>query len=110
MERLSHLKQCTMPTIPKGKRPVWAGERKAFERMAKPNQAFYNSAAWRACAKAHKAAHPLCINHATCKGTAYITDHVLPINEGGAWYDFNNLQSLCKRCNAIKTGKQASKV
>ena len=97
-----------MPTLPKSSRPVWAGERKAFERMKVNNQSFYNGAAWRTLAKAHKAANPLCVNHAQCKGVAYITDHKKPISEGGARMDMDNLQSLCKKCNAIKTGKQAN--
>lgn len=96
-----------MPTLPKSKRPVWAGERKAFDRMKVNNQSFYNSTAWRTLAKAHKAANPLCVNHAQCKGVAYITDHKKPISEGGERYAWDNLQSLCKKCNAIKTGKQA---
>lgn len=88
---------------------MWAGERKPFERIGRRNQFFYNGAAWRDLAKAHKAANPLCINHARCKGLAYITDHVKPIREGGAPYAWDNLQSLCKGCNASKTGKQARK-
>ena len=99
-----------MPTLPKNsKRPAWMGERKPFERMREKNEGFYNSTAWRNAAKAHKAANPLCVNHKTCKGVAYITDHILPVNQGGEPYAFDNLQSLCKRCNASKTGKQAYK-
>jgi 5-methylcytosine-specific restriction endonuclease McrA len=98
-----------MPSVPQNKKPVWANERKAFDRMKNDNQSFYNSTAWRTLAKAHKAAFPLCANHRQCKGVAYITDHIKPINEGGGKYDWDNLQSLCKRCNAVKTGKQARK-
>lgn len=96
-----------MPTIPQAKRPVWQGERKPFDRMKEKNQSFYNGTAWRRLSKAYKMKHPLCVNHKTCKGTVYIVDHVKPINEGGAMYDEGNLQSLCKQCNAKKTGKQA---
>ena len=98
-----------MPTIPtKNKRPVWAGERKAFDRMACKNVSFYNSTAWRTLAKAHKASFPLCVNHAQCKGVAHTTDHITPINQGGGMYDWDNLQSLCWSCNKKKTGAQAA--
>lgn len=95
-----------MPNLPKSKRPVWAGERRPFERMKEKNTSFYNSATWRNLAKAHKAAFPLCVNHAQCKGVAHTTDHIKPINEGGAPYAWDNLQSLCWKCNTKKTGKQ----
>lgn len=95
-----------MQTIPKAKRPVWAGERKPFERLRQKNGVFYNSQAWRNLATAHKAANPLCVNHATCKGIAKVTDHIIPINEGGERYAWDNLQSLCYKCNASKTGAQ----
>ena len=86
---------------------MWAGERKAFDRMGKKNNSFYNSAPWRKLAKAYKAQHPLCVNHATCRGVVHTVDHITPINEGGAMYDMDNLQGLCVKCNAKKTGRQA---
>jgi len=99
-----------MPNIPTSKRPAWMGERKAFGRMKADNKAFYNSSAWRALALKHKLANPLCINHEQCRGMAEVTDHIQPIEQGGKRYDWDNLQSLCKRCNASKTGKQAHKL
>lgn len=75
--------------------------------MAQKNESFYNSTAWRTLAKAHKAANPLCVNHARCKGVAHTTDHIKPINEGGDPFAWDNLQSLCDKCNPRKTGRQS---
>lgn len=36
-----------------------------------------------------------------------VTDHIVPINEGGAMYDWDNLQSLCTQCHNSKSGKEA---
>ena len=36
-------------------------------------------------------------------------DHVKPLNEGGAAYDFGNLQPLCATCHVRKTRKEREK-
>jgi 5-methylcytosine-specific restriction endonuclease McrA len=44
------------------------------------------------------------------KGTftkATCTDHIKPINQGGARYDRDNLQPLCDACHNHKSGKEA---
>lgn len=33
-------------------------------------------------------------------------DHITPLEAGGAPYDPENLQSLCKRCHGAKTGEE----
>ena len=71
-----------MPTINK-KTPKrhWMPETKPFT-MKVNNQAFYNSAAWRKCAKAHKVAHQyLCKNFESCGGVARFTNHNPPLIE-----------------------------
>jgi 5-methylcytosine-specific restriction endonuclease McrA len=42
-----------------------------------------------------------------CILLAHTTDHIIPVRKGGAFYDRRNWQRLCKRHNAIKTGKDA---
>lgn len=95
-----------MPTLPRLVR-----KSKPFEGLKQSNYNLYNSPQWRRTSHAYRAKHPLC---AEClkKGLtiqATTTDHIIPINEGGKIWDWNNLQSLCDRCNAIKTGRQAIK-
>lgn len=38
---------------------------------------------------------------------AKVVDHIQPINEGGAVFDLDNLQSLCTTCHNRKTGKES---
>lgn len=85
----------------------WIPEAKPFGRIKDRdrNQGFYNSTAWRKYSKAFKMANPLC----SCGMPTAYTDHIKPINEGGAKWDYENLQPLCVKCNAAKTGKQAWK-
>ena len=86
-------------------RPAWMGERRPFERMANKNEALYNSARWRSFSERYKRDNPMCCKEGCTEPTAY-TDHIQPINEGGAVYDINNLQPLCIGHNASKTGSQ----
>lgn len=82
----------------------WYPKAKPFERI-KPkdsNYSFYNSTEWRKYSKAFKLLNPLC----ACGQPTHTTDHIKPINEGGAIWDYENLQPLCKSCNFKKTGRQ----
>ena len=67
------------------------------------DHAFYNSAAWRKFSKAYKVDNPFCVE---CGKLAEVTDHIVPINDGGGKWDWDNLQSLCKSCNGRKTVNQ----
>lgn len=64
---------------------------------------FYSSVAWLRTRDAYRAKNPLCEK---CSQPMYYVDHIVPISQGGAKHDFNNLQSLCKSCNAKKTAGQ----
>lgn len=98
-----------MPTINKNtpQRP-WMPKQELFK-MKVNNQKFYNSAAWRNLATAHKTQNPLCVNFDECGGVTAFSDHIKPITEGGAKFDIDNIQALCVKCNAAKTAKQAHK-
>lgn len=75
--------------------------RKKFDGM-NYDKSFYHSKEWRKVASIHKKMFPLC----KCGKPTHTTDHIVPIREGGAKLDMDNLQSLCKSCNARKTAKQ----
>lgn len=34
-----------------------------------------------------------------CKGTATTVDHVIPLSQGGSWFDLANLRAACTTCN-----------
>lgn len=35
-------------------------------------------------------------------------DHIIPLEQGGAPFEDDNLQSICKRCHGAKTGSENS--
>jgi len=72
---------------------------------------FYSSSAWIKLRNLKRRLNPLCEN---CEKLGLLTpfhtiDHIKPISEGGAPLDMDNLQTLCKQCHAIKTGKETAK-
>ncbi|MFX1761475.1 MULTISPECIES: HNH endonuclease [Burkholderiaceae] len=71
---------------------------------------FYKSMAWQQCRAAYLRAHPLCA-HCARRGqtvTARVVDHVVPIKDGGARFDWINLQSLCTPCHNRKTATETA--
>ncbi len=101
-----------MPTIPKATRKSYLPPRVAQGRRLHANTEFYQCQAWRRCRHAYLAEHPLCVE---CEKRgeivpARVVDHILPINEGGARFDFANLQGLCDKCHNKKSGREAHKV
>lgn len=68
----------------------------------------YDKRAWRKLSRLERSASPLCVmcldNDIIQEATE--VDHIHPIHDGGAQYDRNNLQSLCKACHGRKTRKE----
>lgn len=72
---------------------------------------FYQSAAWRAVRAAFLREHSVCTR---CQGrgrvvVAVVADHVLPLKDGGARFDWANLQALCVSCHNRKTAGETAK-
>jgi 5-methylcytosine-specific restriction protein A len=72
---------------------------------------FYQSAAWRAVRAAFLREHPVC---ARCEGrgrvvAAVVADHIKPLKDGGARFDWANLQGLCVPCHNSKTAGETAK-
>ncbi len=72
---------------------------------------FYSCAAWLKLRNYKRLLNPIC---ESCAKLDLIIpfntiDHIIPISEGGEPLDLANLQTLCKQCHAIKTGKETSK-
>lgn len=69
------------------------------------NDPFYQTKEWKAFRRNYLNTYPLCTicdEHDEVV-EATVLDHRIPINKGGAKWDYNNLQGLCKKHNAIKT-------
>lgn len=61
---------------------------------------------WRATRQAQLRRRPLC-QHPGCRRPAQHVDHIVPLAEGGARYDYANLQSLCEPHHDEKTTRDA---
>jgi len=92
-----------MPKINKKSAPSKA-KPKSFDVRVKNNPT-YGSARWKLIRKVKFNRNPVC--ECCKKRKGYYVDHIIPINQGGAVFDFANLQTLCVKCNAAKTGKDA---
>lgn len=42
------------------------------------------------------------IRVAGCTNTATTVDHIVPLDQGGAWYDTRNLRAACVHCNSVR--------
>lgn len=74
----------------------------------RPYQSFYHMAAWTRKSLAFRKDHPLC---ELCKIEGRITpsemtDHIVPINQGGDPWDESNMQALCKRHHNQKSARE----
>ena len=94
-----------MPTLPKSKRLEWQEERKPQGRRLVNDSERYNTKDWRDLSLLVKYQEPIC---RMCEREAtYYTDHIIPVKQGGAFLDRDNLQGLCKRCHGIKSGRES---
>jgi len=82
-------------------------ERKPFERQRHQDDFDYNGRKWRNLRKIILAKHPLCVmcEREGLVEVATVVDHIIPVKKGGAGYDENNLQSLCKKHHDSKSAR-----
>jgi 5-methylcytosine-specific restriction enzyme A len=72
---------------------------------------FYHSTEWRRCRQNFLIEHPFCEE---CRKHGRLTratlvDHIVPIRQGGAALDENNLQALCSSCHGRKSIEDGSR-
>jgi 5-methylcytosine-specific restriction endonuclease McrA len=70
---------------------------------------FYSSSRWRKASERHRQREPLCRE---CKTQGRITvgavtDHIVPISQGGDPWDENNHQTLCQPCHNRKRQRES---
>ena len=100
-----------MPSIKKTVHRPWQVVRKPQEGRQHSNTKFYQSTEWRKLRALKLEQQPLCEE---CLRQDKITkaqmvDHIVPINNGGASLDIENLQSLCHRCHNKKSASERHK-
>jgi 5-methylcytosine-specific restriction protein A len=100
-----------MPTAPprvcnRCKKPAPKGRpcpcRPAFEGSTHPG----NTSQWQKLHDAKLTHNPMC-EWPGCRRVADTVDHIVPLAEGGARYDWDNLQSLCNPHHDQKTTQDA---
>jgi hypothetical protein len=84
-------------------------KKKPFERTRKRHK-FHQSRIWTNTSRAFRREFPLCAIH---EFFGYVepstqVDHIIPITEGGAKLDRNNLMAICGDCHSYKSGKESS--
>ena len=97
-----------MPTIPKHQTPD--PRRKKFKMPHRFNHRTneqdkrYWTHQWKKARAAFIRENPTCKR---CHKLAQVIDHVVPVNQGGEFWDVTNWQPLCKQCHDIKSGREA---
>lgn len=88
-------------------------QRRQFDaaRLNDPHRLIYRTEAWARTRKAILQRDPLCKIAGCAKryGTALPSnevDHIIPIRQGGAELDPDNLQGLCHSCHSAKTARE----
>jgi 5-methylcytosine-specific restriction endonuclease McrA len=85
--------------------------KKRYEHHYHQGNLIYSSQRWVNLRNQFIRHNPLCA-HCELQGLntpAYMVDHIKEIEDGGAVYDVDNLQSLCNPCHNTKTGKEVKK-
>ena len=86
-------------------------KKKSSKPYSKPEHAkLYNSRRWRGLRNLYYQRNPLCAqcnrNGITKAGDC--VDHIKPISEGGDFYEWKNLNTLCNKCHSLKTAKEVN--
>jgi len=76
--------------------PRWA----RYERGAK----IYDLSVWKKFRANYLRRHPICNR---CRHAATVPHHIDPVDNGGAIFDEDNLEPLCRNCHEIEHGRMA---
>ena len=82
---------------------------KKYKGVKQNNYDLYNSSKWRKFAHALRKERILC-EMCLSEGrttASQMVDHIKEINQGGSIWDLSNLQCLCNKCHAKKSGRKA---
>ena len=96
-----------MPKIDKIEKPSWIDKSVDSGHSRMVSIDFYHTTQWREIRQKKLSMNPIC-EHCEKRGKVTpgkVIDHIIPIQFGGSKTDLDNLQSLCSKCDAIKTAK-----
>lgn len=90
----------------------WVTPKKSTTSLGRSPHAFdkrYKSQRWRALRLDVLQSSPLCCS---CQDSgsvkaARVVDHIIPVRQGGSFWDKSNLQPLCDSCHNSKSGKES---
>ena len=86
--------------------PIHSKQQAKDQRERRPSDRRYSKARWQKTRKAYGAKYPLC-EICLAKGITKVKDlihHIVPVADGGDWYRYDNLMSLCTACHGIVHG------
>jgi 5-methylcytosine-specific restriction enzyme A len=66
----------------------------------------YNCWRWRKASKAFLAKHPVCECGDACGRPSAVTDHIIPVKDGGEFWDRANWQALSDPCHRRKSQRE----
>ncbi len=68
----------------------------------KETAALYHTPRWVRYSAQFKKRHPYCVNFEQCHHFTEITDHIIPVEQGGTFWDPANHQPMCRPCHDRK--------
>lgn len=100
-----------MGNLPKPKRRPWQKSTTPPPQSGRknPNSEFYNSTKWRKNRGRYIKKNPLCVicQKIGITQPGHVVDHIIPINDGGAKYKWDNLQTMCHPHHNQKSGRES---
>ena len=81
-----------------------------FVEKPKEDHKGYNTNEWKGTngySYRFRATNPRCKQcNMLCQVTESVVDHIIPVSQGGSFWDIRNHQTLCKQCHNSKTQKE----
>lgn len=102
--RLCQERSCPSPATYRGR---CAEHAQQVNKTTHRNKHIYGSKRWQLLRRSVLIQQPLCA--CGCGRLSEDVDHVVPIEQGGAPYDRENLQALTHSCHAIKTKRETTR-
>lgn len=90
-----------MPRLPKPSKPAYRP--KIPKRKPSPDYPFYNSKRWRNYSRRFRLLCEVCEGEGRTTAAA-VTDHIIPIQQGGAKWDSDNHMGMCHHHHNSKRG------